>query len=576
MSNHPLFSKWHCLKHPRQERKWGRGTKETESSASTEQIRRMSKLEAILALDDLPAEVLFLITGYLGGQDLKHLRLSCKYLASIVEPRLFEDIVVVPYQKSFQALSSLANHGSLRTHVQSVTYDCRRLAVEDEPTHDLTSTKIYAMSATVIINRSGTVDMTDVLVQRHTLQNTFLYPESGATAEEEQLRSCFSAFVKLRRVVVQGSHEDKLHSNRAPRFHEQMVVKAQLMPNSYAYYPCKRRLEFILAALHKSGCAISDLWLENVDWLGLGPLRDVLGSIKHLRLCFENAAPHGMSINSAYHKLGLCLNHPVRNNLQNLEISIRPSKLWLEELEQVDLKEIVLWPAYIFNSACHYPGLRKLYIGKYYTYEHDLLEFLAGASPTLRSLSLEHIGLLADRKILGAATTLNNIMTSPAWIRSPSGCWVKVIKFLQSKMKLEHVSFLGTLASSNQRWACRDQNSAHRKWLDSFNQISDRGQLRGILNSYPERDGTRIVGWIDSSDGATQHLLYDRQNCLRSRIQRFIVEGGDCPLDSLAVLAQLDGKGFAERMKLGKGDYSWEIISPALAQVGPTEELQGG
>jgi hypothetical protein len=535
----------------------------------------MPNLEEILALAELPAEILFLITGYLSGQDLKQLRLTCKYLASIVEPRLFEDIVVVPYQKSFQGLSYLAGHGSLRTHVQSVTYDCRRLAIEDEPEYDLTSTRTWALSATTTINRSGIVDMADVLSQRRALQKTFLHPDSDA-AEEEQLRSCFSAFVKLHRVVVQGSHEDKLHSNQAPRFHEQMVVKAQLIPNSYASYPLRRRLELVLVALHESGRAIFDLRLENVGWLGLNPLGDILGSIKHLRLCFENAAPHGPTINEAYRKLGRCLNRPVRNNIQNLEISIRPSKLWLEELEQVDLKEIVLWPAYLFNSTCHYPGLRKLYIGKYYTYEHDLLDFLARASPTLRSLSLEHIGLLADRQILGEVKNLNGIVTSPAWIRSPSGCWVKVIRFLQSKMKLEHANFHGTLVSSNQRWTCRDQNSAHQKWLVSLDQISDRGQLRGILNSYPERDGTRIVGWIDSSDGGKQHLIYDRQNCLRSRVQRFIVQGGNCPLDSLAVGAQLDGKGFAERVKLGKGDYSWEIKGPALAQVGPTEGLQVG
>jgi hypothetical protein len=441
---------------------------------------------------------------------------------------------------------------------------------------NLMSARAWALSTTTTIDKSGIVGMADVLSQRWTLEKSFLDPESDATAEEEQLRSCFSAFDKLHRVVVRGSHEDKPHHNHAPRFHEQMVMKAQLIPNRYTFYHSRRRLELILVALYKSGRAISELRLENVGWLGLNPLRDILGSIKHLRLYFENAAPHGPIINEAYRKLGLCLTHPVRNNLQTLEIGIRPSKLWLEELEQVDLKEIVLWPAYIFNSTCHYPGLRKLCIGKYYTHERDLVEFLERASPTLRSLSLEHIGLLADRQNLVTAANLNNTMTSPESIGSRSGCWVRVVRFLQSKMKLEHVSFLGTLVSGNQRWTCRDQNAAHRQWLDSLDQTSDRGQFRGILNSYSEHDRTRIVGWIVGSDGGTQHLFYDRPNCLRSRIQRFIVEGGNCPLDVLAVGAQLDGKGFAERMKLGKGDYSWEILGPAFVQGGPREELLVG
>src|SRR5256885_468204 len=68
--------------------------------ASTRHTRKMSSQEEILALGDLPAEVLFLIVRCLGRQDLKHLRRACKYLASIVEPRLYEDVVVVPYQES--------------------------------------------------------------------------------------------------------------------------------------------------------------------------------------------------------------------------------------------------------------------------------------------------------------------------------------------------------------------------------------------------------------------------------------------------------------------------------------------
>jgi hypothetical protein len=187
-----------------------------------------------------------------------------------------------------------------------------------------------------------------------------------------------------------------------------------------------------------------------------------LASVQQLRLCLQHAAPNGPTIHDTYRQPGLCLNHPVRDNLQNLEISFQPSNLWLEELEQTDLKELVLFPAYLFNSKCHYPGLRKLHIGTYYTYEDDLLELLTRASSTLKSLSLEHIGLLADRQDqLPAANT--DMVASAAWMRPPSACWVKVINFLQSDMNLELVSFLGTIVSHAQRWTCRDQDSAHRE-----------------------------------------------------------------------------------------------------------------
>jgi hypothetical protein len=541
----------------------------------------MVGIGANFALDGLPAEVLFTITAYLGGQDLKDLRLCCKRLASIVEPRVFEDIVVVPYQESFERLSYLANHQKLRKYVQGVTYDCRRLAVDDEPKYDPTFTRLWALSTTTKINRFSPVDMTEVLSQRRTLQRTFLSPDSASAAEEEQLRSGFGALVKLQRVVVKGGHDDNLHNTHPARFHQQMVKKAQLVPNTYICYSSKRRVELTLEALLKSGRAISDLRLENVNWLALGPLRNILASVQHLRLCPQNAAPHGWrrldpAIHDAYREVGFCLNHPVRHNLQNLEIWFLPLIPWIEELEQNDLREMILFSAYLFSSKCHYPGLRKLHIGTYYTYEHDLLEFLTRASPTLRSLSMEHLGLLADRQDLSPATNVDIMVTSPAWIRPPSACWVKVIKFLHSDMNLEHVSFLGTLVSHAQRWICRDQDSAHRQWKDSFDQVSDRGQLRGILNSYPERARTNIVGWIGSGDGVLCHLIYDRQNCLRSRIQRYVIEGGDCPLDSLAVGGQLNSEGYEERLKLGKGDYSWEIISPTMAEAGPTEGVAVG
>jgi hypothetical protein len=528
-----------------------------------------------LVLDGLPVEVLLTITNYLGGQDLKDFRLCCKRLASIVEAQLFEDIVVVPYQESFERLSHLVQHESLSTHVQSVTYDCRRLAVDDEPEYDTIFAWMWALSTTTKTRRSSIADVTAVLSQRRRLHRTFLSLESDCVFEEEQLRSAFSALNKLQRVVVIG-HDDNLHRLDPARFHRQMVEKAQLIPNTYVSYPSKERVKLTLAALQEAGQAISDLRLENVDWLALGPLQQLLASVRHLRLCLQNADPHGPTIHDAYRQLGYCLNHPVRNNLQSLEIVFRPSNLWLEELEQNDMAEAVLYPAYLFNSKCHYPALRKLQISTYYTYEHDLLDFLARSSSTLRSLTFEHICLLAEHQDLLPAANTNSTLVPSAWIGRPSACWVKVMKFLQSDMNLKHVSFLGTLVSSAQRWICQDQDSAHREWKDSFDQVSDRGQLRGILGSYPEPIRTSIVGWKDSTDGGTRHLIYDRQNCLRSRIQRFIVEGGDFPLDSVAAGAQLDGNGYKERVKLGNGDYSWEIIYPAMAEAGPTENVPVG
>ena len=386
-----------------------------------------------------------------------------------------------------------------------------------------------------------------------------------STAEEAQLRFLFKSCSRLQRVVIKGGHDNNLHRTEPATFHEQMVQEAQLSPNTYTTYSSRLRVMLTLAALQQSGREISDLQLESVEWLALGPLAQLLPILQHLRLCFQDATPSEPVIHNAYRQLGQTLNQPPRSKLETLEIWFLSPDTWLQKSQHASFHAMAC-PAYLFNAKCHYPGLNKLHIGAYWTYEHDLLDYLKRASSSLRSLSLEHIGLVAMREDLLPIINMNVMVTYPPWTEPPSACWVKIIKFLQSDMDLEHVSFRGTLVSKDQKFVCRDQESAHQDWVNSFDKVSDRGQLRSVLNSIPDFARTNIVGWTEGDDGKMHCRFYDQDNCLKSRIERFIVDGGDCPLDNVAVGVELDEEGLESRFSLGTGDYSWSIISPASSQ----------
>ncbi len=528
----------------------------------------MEVLTPIAALPTLPTEVLLTIISHLTGQDLKCLRQCCKRFVSAVGPYLFENIVVVPYRESFERSNSLAEHEMISNHVQSVTYDCRRLAIDDEPKFNDSYARLWSLSNTKHTARASVVNLSEVLVLRRRLQQSFLSMQlMDSTNEEAQLRFLFKSCSRLQRVLIRGRHDNNnnLHSAEPSTFHQHMVQEAQLSQNSYTTYSSRHRVMLTLAALQKSGREISDLQLESIEWLALGPLGQLLPTLKHLRLCLQDATPSDAVIHNAYRQLGQTLNQPPRDKLESLEIWFVPPEMWLDRSQHASFHAISC-PAYLFNAKCYYPGLKQLHIGTYWTYEHDLLAFLKRASFSLKSLTFSHVGLVAMREDLLPIVNMNVMVSYPPWTEPPSACWVKVMKFLQSEMSLEHVSFCGTLISKEQKFICRDRESIHQDWANSFDKSSDRAQLRGVLSSVSEQDGGKIVGWTESEDREMHRQFHDHDNCLKSRVERFIINGGECPLDSVAAGVDISEDRREARYKLGNGDYSWDIVSPASPQ----------
>ena len=81
----------------------------------------------------LPTEILTVIVQNVGTRNnLKLVRLSCKRLSSIAAECLFEEVVVVPHEDSFEQLLKLSDHATLSQHVKCLVYDtCTMLEPDD-------------------------------------------------------------------------------------------------------------------------------------------------------------------------------------------------------------------------------------------------------------------------------------------------------------------------------------------------------------------------------------------------------------------------------------------------------------
>ncbi|MCJ1265140.1 hypothetical protein MMC22_005015 [Lobaria immixta] len=124
----------------------------------------------------------------------------------------------------------------------------------------------------------------------------------------------------------------------------------------------------------------------------------------------------------------------------------------------------------LLRYRSRWPVLQRLVLEGFNTTEYAFKRFLKSHAASLKFLGISNM----EFPLLGDGDTE----------QQPTGSIVSLIKFLQFSLNLEHVEFSGTLC-----------------------------------NHWDE-------GWVVNWDNEFTH----DEHCLRSRIQRFIVHGGDCPL----------------------------------------------
>lgn len=146
----------------------------------------------------------------------------------------------------------------------------------------------------------------------------------------------------------------------------------------------------------------------------------------------------------------------------------------------------------LLKNRSHWPILQRLSLQAFNTTEKAFRKFLKSHAASLKSLGISNM----EFPLLGDYDTEYK----------SAGSIASLIKFLQSSLKLEHVEFSGSLC-----------------------------------NHWDE-------GWIVNWDNEFTH----DEHCLRSHIQRFIVHGGDCPLQR-----KKKGEDEEEDRWENYGDRSW-------------------
>ena len=135
-----------------------------------------------------------------------------------------------------------------------------------------------------------------------------------------------------------------------------------------------------------------------------------------------------------------------------------------------------LWPTVI-----HYCSLTRLFLCGLRTSQNTLTNFLTLHAPTLRSLKLSDIEF-GWKKVRGEICV---------------GSWTAMIHFLQQHMNLTNVALDSYLSN---RW--------NQAWFSRYNDEPSNAPI---------------------DDGPLCKPMFE--NTLRYRIEKYVLEGGDCPLD---------------------------------------------
>ena len=158
----------------------------------------------------------------------------------------------------------------------------------------------------------------------------------------------------------------------------------------------------------------------------------------------------------------------------------------------------------LFEAGAHWPNLKRLKLQALRSTDVSLREFLKAHATTLRSLELAHIDLERSQ--------LNR--------KERPGSWVEIIVFLQSSLSLTTVRLDGNLSNRwDEGWCIHDPDDS----------------------DYWSRFGGSL----------------EEGSCLKHRIERFVVEGGACPLPMPHEAEESGGWDCV----LGFGvDRSWDLL----------------
>jgi len=447
----------------------------------------------------LPVELLENILVRVQAAELKALRQSSQFLKKLTTPRLYARFTLYPHIRSFERLLSIAESESLRCHVQHLEYDTGYLALTD---------RFIRRLETVWSSEISTDEKKSAIEHAHVINSQKIRAEvpMDNMVQLNYLERAFTALVNLRHIVVEDSCK---HLNQGftremlPSFYAQLAHETcGLHPHTrlergalgVSHLPRATYTHAVMIAASKLSQPLQQLELYGLSWQNF--LQQ--GTFTKFRPLFQRNMAGLKSLSLYTEGIGYFPDTRAMANLQtllraaeNLE-GLTLSDRWCDDIrlygpDLVD-DDIGTTCNSMFQSR---PG------------EHNPLSVPAQLiwSPKLRSLDLYGITISAKefKNVLKPCCetlefiSLANMMLVPedfSVIRGmeiPRACWVNMLKWMQRHLK-------------------------NLKSLNINARLTNGGMQHWHVNP-----------------------MMTEENSLRMRIYAFLLKGGPCPLEHVAI-----------------------------------------
>jgi len=446
------------------------------------------QLTGMVAAQNLPfpSEIVLRILEYSTGAELKIVRLVSKALKSFAEPLLFQTFYLFPHRRSFDQLLALSETPLIRQYVRKLCYDLRWSPILE---------RILQRMKSVYTSRLSTEEKNQAI---EAAKNNYLgdLTLSSSRSYEVELMLLCDAFPNLTSLEA-----------------------IQVIENSFEPYDHSldiADLPYFYAKLRRETCgAVPEMDLEPGRYLLRGRTssgRQVLLASRKL----HNPLKSFENINTVWQML-------LRDfSLQNHHHLIMPS---LKDLERVVLRQD---GETIYYQASHIESL-------------DVLSEILWKAKALVDLQV-HFGLMSGRPKVreGAETLLGGLQEkSSTWTMIKSQHWATGLVHLDlttiTCLEEEMESLLTACAPTLRHLALGNiylLRDMPKPRFPCFVRVLKFMQAGMNLVSL------RLHGVI--SNGGNQNWRVtaaekEEEDSLLTKVCRFVIEGGDCPLEAVAV-----------------------------------------
>lgn len=452
-------------------------------------------------LQSLPVELLEYVLVKFENAELKALRQTSKFLNKLSTPRLYAKFTLYPHIRSFERLLSIAESESLRCCVQYLEYDTGYLSLTD---------RFLRRLQTVWSSQISDEEKRKAIEHAHVINSQTIraHVSLDNMAQLSYLEQAFHNLVNLRNIVVQDSCDHLIEGftrEELPHFY------AQLAEETCGRYPHTRLERGTLGVRHVNHATYAHAVIiaasklpSRLQYLELNGLKwqNFLqqGTLKKFNALFQRNMAGLKSLTLYAQGRGFCLGIQAVANLQtllraaeNLE-ELRFSDRWCDDIQLYgpDLLDDDVGTTYrsIFQprlgehnvppvpaQLIWSPKLRQLDLRGITISPKEFKHVLKPCCDTLEFISLANILLVPEDFSKHQAKEI------------PRACWVNTFKWMQRHFKkLQQINIDARLT-----------NGGMQHW------------------------------WVRS------HPIVNHGNCLRKRVIEFLLKGGPCPLEHVAI-----------------------------------------